>query len=369
MFLSFSHLFVDVRGNAEFRKGALFALPPELTDNFRLGKYRQLKGPGWHKSEFGYDAYVLDDELGNRFTIPGLYLLDGSHPTKKFIGYKPAFTRAQVESYLRQHIENEAEIRKKSELELTALVHDLRHLSTSIYHSALEAQKAVQQNDRGQSLEDIETVIASQTMLRVRIDYLDFVNSVDRFGDEERIPVFSRVDKVIRCFRASARHRRIDIRLDGESYRLAKGPNILDIVPYTLIENAIKYAPERTSITVVVSDTSSSTNVSVRSLGPLLLDGEYQSIFRRGIRGDNAVRYSSSGTGLGLAVANSVVDLFGGSIGVQQTGDPVVVNGISFVQTDFSFSVPTSGEDAQRKAKFKARTERLGRLGLGSLRA
>jgi signal transduction histidine kinase len=368
MFLSFSHLFVDVRGSVEFRQGALFSLPPELTDNFRLARYQQLKGPGWHKSEFGYETFIQDDHLGNRFILPGLYLVGGSTPNKKFYGYKPAFTREQIENYLTQHIASESEIRKKSELELTALVHDLRHLSTSIYHSALEAKKAVQQNDRGQSLENIETVIASQTMLRVRIDYLDFANSVDRFVDEELIPVYGRVDKVIRCFRASARHKGIDIRLAGESYRLAKGPNILDIAPYTLIENAIKYAPENTAINVAVSDGEGVTNVSVKSLGPLLKEDEYQSIFRRGFRGDNAMRYRSGGTGLGLAVANSVVDIFGGSIGVQQSGPPSDVNGIAFRQTDFTFSVPTPGEDTQRRAKFRARTERPARLGQASSR-
>lgn len=362
MFLSFSHLFADARGSIEFREGALFSLPPELKDNFRLSRYQQLKGPGWHKSEFGYDAYIQDDDFGNRFILPGLHLIGGSIPSKKFHGYKPAFTREKIENYLKQHIANEMEIRKKSELELTALVHDLRHLSTSIYHSALEAKKAVQQNDRGQSLENIETVIASQTMLRVRIDYLDFANSVDRFVDEELIPVFSRVDKVIRCFRASARHKGIEIRLAGESYRLAKGPNILDIAPYTLIENAIKYAPENTPINVAVSDGEGVTDVSVKSLGPLLHEDENQSIFRRGFRGTNATLYRSGGTGLGLAVANSVVDIFGGSISVQQSGVPTEVDGIAFRQTDFTFSVPTAGEDAQRRAKFKARTERPSRL-------
>lgn len=367
MFLSFCHLFIDLRGAVDFREGALFSLPPELVDPFRRERYRELKGPGWHRSEYGYDAFVQDDDLGNRYILPGLYLIDGSVPTKKFPNYKPAFTKAQIERYLTQHISREADIRKESELELTALVHDLRHLSTSIYHSAVEARKAVQQSDRSQSIENIETVIASQTMLRVRIDYLDFANSVDRFVDEEEIPVYSRVDKVIRCFRASARHKAIDLRLNGESYRLAKGPNILDIVPYTLIENAIKYAPKNTTVNVNVTDAEGETIVSVKSLGPSLNEQEFQPIFRRGFRGANAAKYRSGGTGLGLAVASSVVDIFGGKIGVQQGAPELTLSDISFSQIDFTFSVPTSGEDEQRRAKFRGRANRPRRVDVAAL--
>lgn len=239
MMLAFPSLFVDVRGEHEYRNGALFSLPPELSDSYRIGRYLALNGVGWFRSEFGYMALVREDGAGNKFIIPGLHLTDSPPPTKKISGYKPIFTKAQVDRYLSRHLSWESEIRKKSEDELTALVHDLRHLSGSIYHSALQAEEAARANNRPKLLDDIKTVIASQTMLKVRIDYLDFANSVDRFEDIDRIPVFSRVDKVIRCFRASARHKGIEIYLSGESYRLAEGPNILDIVPYTIIENAI----------------------------------------------------------------------------------------------------------------------------------
>lgn len=365
MLLAFPHIFVDVRGNHEYHNGALYSLPPELCDRHRLSRYLAIKGTGWHRTEFGYMALVQDDELGNKYILPGLYLTDAFTPSKKFHGYKPSFSRDQVEGYLRRHLRWEIDVRKKSELELTALVHDLRHLSSSIYHSALDAEKAISASDRSKSLEDIKTVIASQTMLKVRIDYLDFANSVDRFIEREPIPVYSRVDKVIRCFRASARHKKIDIDLNGGSYRLAHGPNILDIIPYTLIENAIKYAPSFTRIVVNVSDVGASTRVTVSSVGPTLEKDEQQAIFRRGFRGANAIRFSGGGTGLGLAVANSVIEVFGGTLSVHQ--EAVVerkIDDVAFAKTSFEFSIPTSGEDIRRKARFKPRTQGGIRRGL-----
>lgn len=351
MRLAFPSIVVDVHGAHEYRDGALFSLPAELTDRYRIDRYLALKDVGWSKTEFGYMALVREDSYGNRYILPGLFLLDGPNPTKKISGYKAVFSKKQVEQYISKHLEWEAEVRQKTELELTALVHDLRHLSGSIYHSAIEAENANNDRDRSRTAELIKTIIASQTMLRVRIDYLDFVNSVDRFDDIEKIPVYSRVDKVKRCFSASAKHKNIEIFLSGESFRLAEGPNILDIVPYTLIENAIKYAPNDTNIYIEVRDTEFESEVSVESIGPRLEENELTSIFARGFRGANAIKVRSSGTGLGLYVANDVMEVFQGRISVSQDDEIHWIDGIQYSKIAFSFSLPTSGEDAVRRKK------------------
>jgi signal transduction histidine kinase len=347
--LAFPHIFVSAQGHHEVRDGDFFSLPPELSDGYRIGRYLAISTLGWSKTELGYMALVREDDFGNRYILPGLYLKDSPTPNRKFHGYRPIFSKSQVEKYLSKHLAWEAEIRRKSEHELTSLVHDLRHLSSSIYHSAIEAETANRANDKAKTAEGIKTIIASQTMLKVRIDYLDFSNSVPRFDDFDEIPVYSRVDKVIRCFRASAKHNTII--LTGTSYRLAYGPNILDIAPYTLIENAIKYAPKNTNIYVDVKDTNSDTVVSVNSVGPKLKESEVNKIFSRGFRGSNAIMARSSGTGLGLSVAKSVIELFKGRIEVIQDPQSELRNGITYGKITFSFRIPTSGEDSFRKSK------------------
>src|SRR5690606_29305148 len=139
--------------------------------------------------EFGYMALVGMDGVCNRIILPGLYLNDAPRPSKKFYGYSQQFSKSQVEQYLQRHLAWQEEVKKNSEDELTALVHDLRHLSTSIYHSAIEAEHAVRSKNPSETIEMIKAVIASQTMLKVRIDYLDYSNSVDRFDEIEMIPV------------------------------------------------------------------------------------------------------------------------------------------------------------------------------------
>lgn len=204
------------------------------------------------------------------------------------------------------------------------------------------------------ALEGIETVIASQTMLKVRIDYLDYSNAVERFDEVANIPVYSRVDKVVRCFKSTAKHKEIKIELTGQSYRLASGPNILDIIPYVFIDNAIKYAPRRTNITVDVKDDDDITILRVFSIGPKLHEAEIQKIFSKGFRGANARLAHSTGTGLGLTVANSVAKEFKGSLRVAQHGEAFSKNGLDFSHVCFTFVVPTAGEDSGRRRKFQS---------------
>ncbi|MCH7617484.1 MAG: hypothetical protein IIB18_06455, partial [Chloroflexi bacterium] len=234
MTLAFFSIIKNRDGRFTVSEGSLFSLPPDLKDNYRVSTYQDIMQSGWHTTEFGYSTFVKTDTFGNQYILPGLYLTDAAKPKKKFHGCKPIFSRAQIENYLENHFSRKTEAYERAEDELTALVHDPRHLSSSIYHSATEAQNTLSSYEYNNSLssyeysqirDSLKTVIATQTMLKVRTDYLDFSNDTDRFRMREEIPVYSRVDKAVRCFRASVRSNKLQIRLTGESYRLAEGPN------------------------------------------------------------------------------------------------------------------------------------------------
>jgi len=341
--LAFFSLIRDRNGEFEISDGTLFNIPIELRDNFRLRSYKYIKKDGWSISEYGYSTLIMPDYNGNRYIIPGLYLTNGPRPNKKFYGYKPIFSKNEVEKYLEHHINRNKLHFEKAEEELTALVHDLRQLSSSIYHSATEARTHVENDDLESVKDSLKTVIATQTMLKVRTDFLDFSGGSNRFDEFERkeIPVYSRVDKVVRCFRAIARSKCISISISGPSYQLANGPNILDIVPYTIIDNAIKYARSNTEIKINVQDTEDKTIVKISSFGPSIESDELKSIFIRGYRGKNAKKERSIGTGIGLSVAKEVIELFGGEIFVHVGDDKNVFRGIDYSEISFVFSLPT----------------------------
>ena len=159
------------------------------------------------------------------------------------------------------------------------------------------------------------------------------------------------MDKVKRCFESNAKSKNIDLHLSGESFRLARGPNILDIVTYTFVENAIKYSPKNKHVEISVEDTANSTRVSVSSFGPVIEKEELQEVFKRGGRGKNARKLRPSGTGLGLSVAKEIIDVFAGSIAVTPQGEIFIHDNVPFQRVTFSFVVPTAGEDEKRKRR------------------
>lgn len=340
--LALFSILIDEGGEVSTEYGSLHNIPPELRTKHLLDIYSKTSKMGWNRSQFGYYLYATRIEPGKVLIIPGLYLTDTEKPNKIFSEYRPIYNKKQIENYIKSHIQRNEKIREDTESQMTTLIHDLRHLSSAIYHSAEELDRNLRSNDKRLAIEGVKSVISSQTMLKVRIDYLDYQNSSDRFAEYDDIPIYRRVDKVTRCFRAMADSKNISLELLGSSFRTAYGPNVLDIVPYILVDNAIKYSPRGRSISVSVFDTTSETKLVVSSLGPMMSEEETTKIFERGFRGSQAQAHHSSGTGLGLFVAQQIVSDFGGGIQVTIDSEPLTIGGKNFVQVSFTVALPSS---------------------------
>jgi two-component system sensor histidine kinase KdpD len=99
-----------------------------------------------------------------------------------------------------------------------------------------------------------------------------------------------------------------------------------------LLENAAKYSPAETPITITAEPAGKMVSISVADRGPGIDDMEQSLIFEKFYRGRDQ-RYRIQGTGMGLAIAKAIVEAHGGTIGVtSQPGSGSV----------FSFTVPIS---------------------------
>jgi two-component system, OmpR family, sensor histidine kinase KdpD len=98
-----------------------------------------------------------------------------------------------------------------------------------------------------------------------------------------------------------------------------------------LLENAAKYSPPDTPITISAEPAGNMICLSVADRGPGIDDMEQSLIFEKFYRGRDQ-RYRVQGTGMGLAIAKAIVEAHGGTIGVtSQLGSGSV----------FHFTVPT----------------------------
>jgi two-component system, OmpR family, sensor histidine kinase SenX3 len=92
---------------------------------------------------------------------------------------------------------------------------------------------------------------------------------------------------------------------DGEELRAAV---------WNLLDNAVKYSPERRTIRVSVERLPTGVVITVRDGGLGIARAEQRDIFRKFVRGQQAARLGIKGTGLGLAMADHIVRAHGGAI-------------------------------------------------------
>lgn len=87
-----------------------------------------------------------------------------------------------------------------------------------------------------------------------------------------------------------------------------------------LIDNAVKYAPDDSAVTVAARQEGERIRVSVRN-GGHIADEDLPHLFERFYKADKS--HSGNGTGLGLAIAKEIVIRLGGRIGARNDGDEV----------------------------------------------
>jgi PAS domain S-box-containing protein len=107
-----------------------------------------------------------------------------------------------------------------------------------------------------------------------------------------------------------------------------------------LLDNAIKYSPEGTTVELVLTSNGDELVVDVVDEGPGIAAEAQARMFERYFRGTSSTRAASEGLGLGLYVAHGIVTAHGGQMRVMSEDGH---------GTTFSFSVPRElVDDASR---------------------
>lgn len=91
----------------------------------------------------------------------------------------------------------------------------------------------------------------------------------------------------------------------------------LEQVLVNLLENAVKYSPPGGRVTVTAAAEGDLVKISVRDTGPGIPLHEQTRIFERFYRVDAGRSRDQGGTGLGLAIVKHIVQLHGGTVGVE----------------------------------------------------
>lgn len=116
---------------------------------------------------------------------------------------------------------------------------------------------------------------------------------------------------------------------DLEERVIACDPEKIERILLNLISNAVKYTPSGGTISVMLKNYSDFVQVSVKDTGKGIPEKDQICIFDRFIQSKNQVNSNVYGSGIGLSLVKSLVELHGGTISLSSSLD----NGSEFVFT------------------------------------
>jgi two-component system phosphate regulon sensor histidine kinase PhoR len=89
------------------------------------------------------------------------------------------------------------------------------------------------------------------------------------------------------------------------------------------VDNGIKYTPPGGRVTITVAPEGELVRIAVRDTGPGIPPESILRLFERFYRVDAGRSRDEGGTGLGLAIVKHIVQLHGGTVGVENnSGSP-----------------------------------------------
>jgi Histidine kinase-, DNA gyrase B-, and HSP90-like ATPase len=329
-------------GFSEIIRGSLFDCPAEFFSMQQMSFYQACKA-GWHRCPLGYSTFAAFDAMGRKFVVPGNIVSGDKPPNRKFPNWQIRFEKIQIENFLRPHLGVSESVKEQRDTEFKNLTHDLRAISSEIYHTALTANSTAEDANETDLAESIRAIMNAQQMMSLRLDIVDYESGHSAGRPKENIAVYKKTMKVLHCFANRMNHRHVKYRIEGKQFNLVYGPPIFEIVPFVIVENAVKYAPSGSEIIIRFEENDDEIVARFDSLGPRIRDSEKSKIFEQHFRGDAARNSERSGSGIGLYAAKTLVEShFGGRIYVNQEIQPIIVNLVEYFNTRFSVFLPVS---------------------------
>ncbi len=132
--------------------------------------------------------------------------------------------------------------------------------------------------------------------------------------DVESFEVKTMVDRAVRQAQMQRSDVSIVAEIDPVDLRVVADPERLHQVVANLLENALRYSPNRDVVEVNVTKYHDLVMFEVLDNGPGIAPEEAEQVFERFYRADAARTSKDGGAGLGLSIARWIVDLHGGTI-------------------------------------------------------
>ncbi|AKB85515.1 GAF domain-containing protein [Methanococcoides methylutens] len=178
------------------------------------------------------------------------------------------------------------------------------------------AELLLEMEDDEKKQEMVRTIDRNNKKLIDMIENAARFAKLDTFEDIEfqEMDLALVIESVIGNFRPNIDERQMNVEFDPKGSYPAKVNPMVEDVFSNLLSNAIKYSPDKEWILISIFDAGDEWKVSVTDRGEGVPDENKPELFERFKR---VTKKGIKGTGLGLAIVKKIIDLHGGSVGVE----------------------------------------------------
>ncbi|MBE3781452.1 sensor histidine kinase [Vibrio parahaemolyticus] len=340
----------DIENN-EFIDGSAFQRSEICSKQARTKcqeHYQRIKGTsGFHECPAGFTSYnpSRGNAIYTNLKVNGYYNLRKTKGCKSFL---PVMPSTFVLNAIRNEQEAIAEKNANKSVDSDMIdfsIHEIRRFNADIKAYCEELTMVL---DRGYQLntEDfnrkLKSIFASSSLISVRLNAFDFEENpeVITAQNTRSSGIFKKFQKASRCLDSFARDK--SVRIDpfiGASHFTIDMYRIFDLIPFVILENAIKYSPADQGVTVKFEEFPNSLSVTVNSIGPYCSKEEIEKIFNKKFRGCEAKKKDKTGGGYGLYFAKAICDLHGIKLSVSSEPSSLTINDVNYGEFSITLEV------------------------------
>ncbi len=262
-------------------------------------------------SDQGLGVLGVDPDSGTAFTPDQVQLLEALASQAS-----AALDRIRLVAQS-QHARLETERERLRNSLLSSVSHDLRTPLASITGAAsslLDPQGRIDDRGRRDLLETIhEEAFRLNRLVSNLLDMTRLESGAMRVA-KDWLPIEEVIGSALARLEAPLAGRAVETNVPADLPLAPCDGLLIEQVLVNLLENAIKYTPNGSAITVTAAATSQELIVEVTDRGPGVPEGDLTRVFEKfqGIE----TRGRSGGVGLGLTICRGIVTAHGGKIGV-----------------------------------------------------
>lgn len=219
---------------------------------------------------------------------------------------------------------------------LDGIMHETRRLNSEVASACEDVSKDIANNNYVQAALHADDAFYSSGLISSRLTFADYEINPDAIARQVKYSasVYKKFDKARRILLRSARRERVAVNIQGPSRNEIDVFPAFEMVPFVLLDNAIKYSPKDQEVLIRVVDNPAAgvrIEATVASIGPLVPAEELSEIVKRGVRGIGAKRSKIPGEGIGLYLAYTLTRLANGRMELSSSQDVLfALNGVEY---------------------------------------